>query len=83
MIYKKETYTAWFTLIELLIVITLIWVIFTSVRYINFNEVNNRKRAEIFTNEVARVFICMGRLWWCRLYLSGRFSSIYQLCELW
>ncbi len=45
-----------FTLIELLIVVFVIGVIAMSIGYIDFNEVNNRKRAEIFTNDISRVF---------------------------
>lgn len=45
-----------FTLIELLIVIFILGIIVTSVRYVNFNEINNRKNAEVFTNNISRVF---------------------------
>lgn len=45
-----------FTLVELLIVIFMIWVIATTVKYVNFSELNARKRIEVFTNHVSRVF---------------------------
>lgn len=56
MLKKDQSKLKAFTLVELLIVIFVVGVIATSVKYVNFNEINNRKRAEVFTNNVSRVF---------------------------
>lgn len=45
-----------FTMVELLIVIAIIWVIASSANYLNFDDINNSKRVEVFSNSIGRSF---------------------------
>lgn len=54
-IEEKEHSALGFTLVELIIVISIIWVMAMMAPRINFSEINNQKRADVFTSHIWRV----------------------------
>lgn len=55
-IMKKVKKIIWFTLIELLLVITIIWIIALWLSQMNFNASSDKQKNEIFTNKIISNF---------------------------
>jgi len=79
----------WFTLIEMIVAVTVIWIILASVTTINFSRLSERQKQEIFINtiiwniETIRNYAFQGKGIWTQLDIPNEWKIEISSASSW